>query len=169
MDNNEKLTTENMTEEVEEQNVATERSNHRPNLTVNDQEKGKGWIRYLITIGVVSVLAILIGWARGGFTDLQTKTLISDWCDAFAISGILTIAFGLLLFVSNGGVFDMLSYGIKTLFRLFKKDPLDRKYGGYYEYQQARRQKKRSFLYLIIVGSAFLAVGLILLVFFYKV
>lgn len=168
MENKEEITTENTTDIAEEQHQGASIKGKKY-LRDDNEEKGRGWIKYLITVGVVSVFVVLVAWARGGFTETNTRTLIGYWCDAFAIPGILSIAFGLLLFASNGGVFDMLSYGIKTLFRLFKKDPLDRKYGGFYEYQQARREKKRSFWYLIIVGSVYLAVALILLVTFYKV
>ncbi len=63
----------------------------------------------------------------------------------------------------------MLSYAFKSLFRLFKKDVVDRKYGGYYEYTQARREKKRSFWYLVIVGAAYLLVGIVFLIAYYQV
>lgn len=128
------------------------------------ERKQRRWLPYVITAAVLAVFTVLVGWARGVFTETDTVTLLICWCDAFTVPGILGVAFGLLVVASNGGAFDMLAYGVKSIFRLLKRDPIDRKYGGYYEYQQARRSKKRSFWYMIIVGGAYLLVGIVLLV-----
>lgn len=133
-----------------------------------DQVREKFWPRYLITASILAVMVLLVAWARGGFTQTSAKNLLGAWSDAFSVPGILMVCFGLLVLGSNGGAFDMLSYAVKGIFRLFKKDPLDRKYGGFYEYQQARREKKRSFWYLIIVGGAYLLVGVVLLIVYFQ-
>lgn len=122
------------------------------------------WLPYVITAAVLAVMTVLVAWGRGAFTAKDPEELLRFWCDAFSVPGILGVCFGLLVLASNGGAFDMLAYGVQSLFRLFKKDPIDRKYGGYYEYQQARKEKKRSFWYLVIVGGAYLLVGIVLLI-----
>ena len=129
-----------------------------------EELKSRKWLPYLITFAVLIAVTLLVAWARGGYTQTDSKKLLSAWCDALFVPGILCVCFGLLVLASNGGAFDMLTYGVIRLFALFKKDPVDRKYGGYYEYQQARRSKKRSFWYLVIVGSVFVAVSIILFV-----
>lgn len=137
--------------------------------------KKRKWIPYVITTAVVAVLVVLMAWVRGVFSEIdpqklaalnetETQYRIKLLCDAFSIPGVLAICFGLLVIVSNGGAFDMLAYSMRAFFRLFKKDPLDRKYGSYYDYQQARKEKKRSFWYFIIVGGAYLLVGIVLLI-----
>lgn len=131
------------------------------------QIKQRRWLPYVIATIVLAAITVLVGWARDGFTDTDTHLLLRDWCDAFFVSGVLGLGFGLLMLASNGGVFDIFAYGAIVFFNLFKKDPLDRKYGGYYEYTQARRQKKRSFWFLVIVGGAYLLVCAILLILFY--
>ena len=78
---------------------------------------------------------------------------------AFFVPGIFAVGFGLLIVCSNGGAFDMLAYAFQTLFRIFKKDPIDRKYGDYYGYRESKKGRKRSFWYLVIVGAAFVAIG----------
>ena len=138
-----------------------------PNL---EKIKVRWWPRYLITAAVLAVFTLLIALMQGAFAEVTQETLdlygvtelqfrCQQWSNAFSVSGVLTVCVGLLVVVSNGGAFDMLSYGIKSVFRLFKKDPIDRKYGGFYEYTQARRQKKRSFWYLVIVGAVFVLIG----------
>lgn len=127
-----------------------------PNVTV---VKSRWWLRYVITAAVLAVFTVLLAWSFGAFTETHKKELLLKLCDSFFIPGFLAVGYGLLVVVSNGGAFDMLSYGVQTLFRMFKKDPVDRKYGGYYEYREARKEKKRTFWYFIIVGSVFVAVG----------
>ena len=130
--------------------------------------KNRWWLPYLITFSVLAVITILVAWWRGCFTETDPKRLLGAWCDSFFVSGVLGAGFGLLVVASNGGTFDMLSYGFKALFRLLKRDPLDRKYGGFYEYRKSREKNKRSFWYLIILGCVFLLVGGILFIFYYK-
>lgn len=142
--------------------------------------KGRNWLPYVITAAVLAALTLLTAWIRGAFSEIDPQVLsdlqvtelqyrLQQWCDAFSVPGILCLCFGLLLLASNGGAFDMLAYGVRKFFHLFKKDPIDRKYGTYYDYQQAKRAKKRSFWYLIIIGGAYLLVGIALLVAFYLV
>ena len=121
--------------------------------------KNRWWLKYLITAGVLAVLTVLVAWQQGVFTTTAQKELLGELSTAFFVPGIFAVGFGLLVVCSNGGAFDMLSYGFISLARMFKKDPIDRKYGGYYEYSKQRRKKKRSFWYLVIVGAVFVVVG----------
>ena len=136
----------------------------KQNSVKKQANDGKRWVPYVITAAALAVMVVLIGWVQGGFSDAKAQTLVGYWSDAFFVPGILCVCFGLLLLASNGGAFDMLAYAFKSLFRLFKKDVVDRKYGGYYEYSQARKAKKRSFAYMLIVGGAYTLVGIALLV-----
>ena len=125
--------------------------------------KNRWWLRYLITAAVLAVFVVLVAWVRGAFVTTDKKTLLGAISDAFAVPGILAVCFGLLIVASNGGAFDMLAYGVRSVFRLFKKDPLDRKYGGFYEYRKAKQERKRSFWYLVIVGGVYLVIGVAIL------
>lgn len=126
--------------------------------------KSRWWLRYLITAGVLAVFTVLVAWARGVFGEKDQMELLRLVSDAFAVPGILAVCFGLIIVASNGGTFDMLAYGVLSLFRLLKKDPIDRKYGGFYEYRKAKQQNKRSFWYLVLVGGVYLLVGIALAV-----
>ena len=88
--------------------------------------------------------------------------------DSFFVSGVLLTGAGLLLFVSNNGMFDMLSYGITTFFVARKKNVKERKYKDYYEYKQAKSEKKRSCAYLLIVGLTFIAIAALCLIGYYN-
>ena len=126
--------------------------------------KKRRWLPYVITVGVLAALTLLCAWPFNGYTASDVKDLVGDWSSAFSVPGIVCMGVGLLIWCGNEGAFDMLSYGVQSLFRLFRKDVRDRKYGGYYEYQQARKNKKKPFLYMVIVGGAYTLVGVVLII-----
>ena len=142
--------------------------------------KGRWWIKYLVTFVVLAVFTVLVAWLRGAFnvvssswladrniTELQCR--MQQWSDAFFVPGVLGLGFGLLIVASNGGTFDMLAYGFKAIFRVMKRDVVDRKYGSFYDYRKARQQKKRSFWYLVIIGGLFTLIGGLFTLLFYTV
>lgn len=124
--------------------------------------------KYLITAAAGIVLTFVVLLAKDIFHLSETVDIMKALCDGFFVSGILIACFGALIFASNGGVFDMLAYGVKNLFYLFKKNIKDRKYKDFYEYRTAQKEKKRSFGYLVIVGVALIAVSLVFLALYYK-
>lgn len=131
----------------------------------NVQElKRRRWLPYVVAASVLAVLTLLCGWIFGGYTESNARLLVGDWSSSFAVPGIVCLGVGLLIWCGNEGAFDMLGYGVRAFFRLFRKDVLDRKYGGYYEYRQARQSRKKPFLYLVIVGGAYTLVAVVLMI-----
>lgn len=124
--------------------------------------------KYLITVAVGLVITFIALLARDIFNLTATVDFMKAFCDAFFVSGVVLVCVGGLVFVSNGGVFDMITYGVKNLFWLFKKNPADRKYKDFYEYREAMKEKKRSYGYMVIVGLAYIAVSLIFLALYYN-
>lgn len=124
-------------------------------------------LQYLIPFLLCSVVVILVLVGRGSFLK-SGQSLMGDLCDAFAVPGILMTCFGLLVFCTNGGTFDMLAFGIRKLFDLFKRDVTKVKYRTFYDYREAQKEKHRSFLNLIIVGLLFLLVAVIFLIVYYQ-
>lgn len=124
--------------------------------------------KYLITAAFGAVLAFIVLLIKDVFHLSQAVDVMKAMCDGFFVSGVLIACFGGLVFASNGGVFDMITYGVKNLFWLFKKNPADRKYKDFYEYREAMKEKKRSYGYMVIVGLAYIAVSLIFLALYYN-
>lgn len=120
-------------------------------------------LKYLIPCLMCGAMAVVILAVRGAFVK-SGKALIADLCDAFTVPGILMLGFGLLVFATNGGAFDMLAFGVRKLFDLFKRDLTKVKYRTFYDYRQAQAEKKRSFLHWIIVGGGFLLIAIIFLI-----
>lgn len=116
-------------------------------------------LKYLIPFLTCAVIVIVVLAARGSFVK-SGQALMCDLSDAFVVPGMIMTCFGVLVFATNGGSFDMLAYGIRKLFDLFKKDLTKVKYRTFYDYRQAQKEKKRSFMHLIVVGTVFLLAGI---------
>ncbi len=77
--------------------------------------------------------------------------------DGFFVTGVLYVGFGLLLFAANEGIFDIISYGFKSLLYLFTPIRKDPDAGGYYEYKMKKKESRKAIPYHItIIGAAFL-------------
>lgn len=124
--------------------------------------------KYLITVAVGLVIAFLALLARDVFHLTATVDFMKAFCDAFFVSGVVITCVGGLVFVSNGGVFDMIAYGVRTFFESFKRNVTDRKYRTYYDYKESKKDRKTSFGYLLIVGVIFIVVSLVFLFLYYK-
>ena len=144
----------------------------------------KRLIQYSITIAVCALLTFVLSIAFGLFTDYKTLHTINlgNFSDEFTknmyvfssssfVVGTLTLAIGLLIFVSNGGFFDMFVYGMWRFFTLFnfKRHPSEFKYPTFYDYKVAKAERPKSqFLFLVIVGALFIAISLIFVYFWQK-
>lgn len=135
----------------------------------------KAWIKYVVAAVVGLIATVLIVWARG-FWDAEVIDYTTEnyhavssldrvriLSDAFFIVGALMTSFGAILFVSSHGAFDGLFFAIKSLtwFFRFREDTLKKgKPMSFYEYREEKAAKpKMPFLFLVIVGIAFILVA----------
>ena len=97
--------------------------------------------KYIITI----VVGIIMTFGFVLFKDLFSKTNFKDimhiLSDCFFVTGVLLTCFGLLVFSTNEGTFDMLKYGISKFATFFKRDMSAEKYKTYQEYKVASESK----------------------------
>lgn len=124
--------------------------------------------KYLITFLIASLMTFGIILAKNVF-EAELKDVYKILIDAFFAVGCVIFCIGILIFSSNEGTFDMLGYGIRQLFNLFKKDVRDAKYRTFYEYRCAKREKNGTFAHFIIIGIIFISISLFLLIFYYNV
>lgn len=120
--------------------------------------------RYLITTGVGMLIVLLIVLMKNGFTETDVEIAMQIWCDAFFVSGVFLTCGGLIVVASNGGVFDMLGYAVSLLWYTFKSSKVERKYKTFYDYREARKDRKRNVSYVLIVGLAMLAISVVFLI-----
>ena len=62
----------------------------------------------------------------------------------------------------------MLGYAIRMMIDVFKRDVKDRKYKDFYEYRQAKKEKKRSIAYLLVVGCVMVIIAAFFLIAYYN-
>ena len=120
--------------------------------------------RYLITAGVGLLIVLLVVLMKNGFEEQDVEIAMQIWCDAFFVSGVFLTCGGLIVVASNGGVFDMLGYAVSLLWYTFKSSKGERKYKTFYDYREARKDRKRSVSFVLIVGLALIAVSVVFLI-----
>ena len=126
-------------------------------------------LEYSICVVVCAILTIILIATKGTFTEGDPKTVYKYLVDSFFTVGVIALSFGLLVVLSTWGAFDFIVYGVYRFITLFKRNHKDVKYESYYDYRTARAEKdKPEFLYLVVVGAVYIAVSLILLIYWYK-
>ena len=126
-------------------------------------------LEYSITTGICLILAFLICVIGGIFSYTEQFRIYGLLCDGFFISGVFCLSIGILVFVHNNGVFDMLIYGMQRFFSLFKKNPKKVKYETFYDYTVAKAERPKShFGFLLIIGGTFILISLIFLLLWAK-
>ncbi len=107
------------------------------------------------------VIALAVAATRGLFTageSPEIQKIVSDGC---FVASVCLIGFGLLLFAGNGGTFDMLAYGVKSVFSVFQPAKKRKNRETFYEYRTRRQAKKKPFALLIVAGCGFLVLSLL--------
>ena len=128
----------------------------------------RSWLKYLITVGVGLVFAALIIFP-GVFKQESASDVYKLLVNGFFVPGVFILGIGLLVLASNGGTFDMLIYGTKKFFDMFRKPQYRKITDTFYDYRKAKQEHPGEFGYMILTGLGFIIVSLILLVFYYQV
>ena len=123
---------------------------------------------YIITAVVGIIMFIVIICIKKIWNEGETYEVMRMLSDACFVPGVLIAGMGLIVFASNGGVFDMLAYGMIRFFDLFKRDPRNKKYKDFYEYREAKKDRKRGMAFMLIVGAVFILFAVIFLIVYYQ-
>lgn len=126
-------------------------------------------LKYVIAILFGLVISVLVLVSKGTFVQTELLIIYKDLCDAFFIPGGIMVGFGLLIFVSNGGVFDMLKFGLIKLTDLFRRDLTKVKFRTFYDYRKAQEGKSRSFFYILLSGIILCVLAVIFLILYLNV
>lgn len=127
--------------------------------------KRSRFVRYLIALGIEAIIALTIILSRGGFITRDREEWLHLLSDAFAIPGILCVCLGLLIVVSNGGVFDMVRFAFSKVSNTFRREENRKNIPDtYYDYVCARHNgKSAGFRFLLGSGAFFLIASIIML------
>ena len=119
---------------------------------------------YGICVGIELVLAFLVIWSKGFFTqNLSSNMIILS--DAFFVPGILMSLFAGLMYVSSEGALIGVSYVLRNVVLFFI--PMGRnRHERYADYRERKlsKAKDRSNRPVLFTGLIFLAIGIILTV-----
>lgn len=124
----------------------------------------KKLIKYLVVTAFGLALTLFVLISKDIFNKTDPKVIFHILSDAFFIPGVLITCVGLLVFTSNQGSFDMIIYGFQSFINIFRKDINARKHKTFYDYKEAKKDNKRSFGYICLVGLGFLAVTAIFVI-----
>lgn len=131
-------------------------------------DKLKTLLKYAFTVGFALVIALIILLAQNTFSQTRLRIIYRDLSDACFVPGIILFGFGLIILGSNEGIFDMLAFSVYKLATLFKKDVKDVKYYTFYDYKEAKKDRRRSYLHFVLVGLFFVGLGALFLVLYGK-
>jgi hypothetical protein len=115
--------------------------------------------KVLILTGLGAVCAFGLSWGRGLFSASDARDALRILCDGFFLVGALMLAWGGLVWCTNGGAFDGLTWSVKTLIWRIRPDYEDVKQ-SFGEYREQREKKASSPKAVLISGAILSAVSL---------
>lgn len=122
--------------------------------------------KYIIAAGVGGILAAVVLAIQGYGNAASTAERYRILCDAFTVPGLVLILTGILSWVAGEGLFDGLSYGIRSLFRGFTRWEHIR-YGDYIQGKQETWQPG-GYGALLLTGGGFLLPAVAFFALFYN-
>ena len=112
--------------------------------------------KYLITLFVGFAAAFGIAYSKDILAQTDLKTIFHILTDSFCVPAVMIMGIGALVFVSNEGGFDALSYGLTSFFDMFRKEKKN-KFRTFYDYKEDRAEKNKPFAFMLISGLVFVA------------
>ena len=131
------------------------------------QENRATLTKYAICFGVETLIAFLVIWSKGFFTQ-NTAVNIQILSDAFFVAGILMTLFAGMLYVSGEGALLGIGFVLRNVVLAFI--PMGRaKHERYADYRarklsEAKNQNDRC---ILVTGLFFLLIGVIFTVIWY--
>ena len=131
------------------------------------QETKVKLIKYAVCVGVEVLIAFLVIWSKGFFTDSAAVNL-QILADAFFVAGILMTLFAGMLFVSGEGALIGIGFVLRNVVLAFI--PMGRARHELYVDYRARKlgeAKKRNNSSILVTGLSFLIIGVVLTAIWY--
>ena len=127
--------------------------------------------KYSITVAIGAIIAVFLMWQHnllGAESNMSRFHILSD---AFVVPGMLILLSGVLVWVSNFGIFDTLGYAgsrVGSMFIPFYRKSFDHQ--TFYDYKESRKGKRISgYSFMFVVGGAFFIIGVVFLILYFAV
>ena len=126
----------------------------------------KNWIKRIALLVVDLALAGAISYSRyqNPPTLDGTMSIYHALSDGFIVIGFLNFGFGVLVWISSTGFFDIFGFAFKSFLNFFIPRSLTSEKANYYEYKvkKAERRKKTAFFNaMFLVGAAMIALAIV--------
>ena len=131
------------------------------------QETKVKLIKYAVCVGIEAVIAFLVIWSKGFFTDSAAVNL-QILADAFFVAGILMTLFAGMLFISGEGALIGIGFVLRNVVLAFI--PMGRARHELYADYRARKlseARERDNSSILVTGLFFLIIGVILTAIWY--
>ena len=126
----------------------------------------KRWIKRIIILALATAITLWVTISR------YQERLASDPINVFHavsdglfVSGFLNLGFGILIWVSSTGFFDIFGYSLKSFFNFFLPRSWSQDKGTYYEYKVKKQERRKDPLLpmeTLYMGIGFLVVSFVL-------
>ena len=130
------------------------------------------WLRYVIAAATGLLISLGVCFFKGVFQETDPALIVRYLSDAFLVPGVLLTGIGLLSFLNKEGTYDGLFYSFYSMRAAFARrhDDEARKDMArtYYDYKQKVKAKRKVAWHLVIVGSGFLLIAIVLTIVFVK-
>ncbi len=104
-------------------------------------------------------------YQSGLFTSNNAVKIFEMLSDAFVIPGVLIAGVGAISWTGYLGTYDMIGYGMKTLFFFLPQKEGQERPKTFYDYRHAKEEKGRTwFPEFLIVGLAFVVLAAVCLI-----
>ena len=117
-------------------------------------------IKYIIIIALGLLTALYIAHTKEIFEQTDKKTIYHILHDSLFVPGVIISGIGLLIYVSNEGVFDGIAYGVISFIGLFKSKS-ERKYNSFVEYKEMKHANPMKSGFIVISGLIILALSIV--------
>ena len=125
-------------------------------------------LKYSITVAVGAAVAAFLVWQHDLFGTDSIVRSFHILSDAFVVPGVLLLMVGVLIWVANFGIFDMLGYAGSRVGMMFIPSYKKYDHQTYYDYKERRKDKRISgYSFILHVGLAFFAVGVVFLILYF--
>lgn len=120
---------------------------------------------YLINMAVGLVMGIVTFLVNSQDSDILIRRL----CDSFFVPGVMLLGYGGLVFCRNKGTFDVMTYGVKSVFHTHVPGASigNAREETFREYQDRKTAKRKSPAGSLWAGLTYLVLAIAALVLFY--
>ena len=117
--------------------------------------------RYFITFAIAAIVAALIYFNRDLQPIADNNMTLHALADALFVPGVMLFGFGTFLLVSNEGIFNGVSYGLKAIWKALTDIKNPKMDESYYDYHVRKTGHHVRFGHYMIVGGIFIVASVI--------